>query len=78
MVEVFKTNIKNKKSADFILNRLQDIFPNYKINFDLEDCDNILRVENRKQTIDVYGIMDVVWELGFNIEILPDTMSPVK
>lgn len=45
MVEVFKTNITKKRIAQEIRSYLSDIFPAYDINFDLNDCDNILRVE---------------------------------
>ena len=44
MVEVFKTNVAMPDAArllDILLQRM----PQYKINFDLEDCDRILRVE---------------------------------
>jgi len=44
-VEVFQTNVQNNKTAKFIINLLQNEFPHCKINFDLEDCDKILRIE---------------------------------
>jgi hypothetical protein len=45
MVEVFKTNIRDKMTAHLMTAHLQKHFPGGKINFDLDDCDNILRVE---------------------------------
>jgi len=45
MVEVFKTNVQCTKEAGQLLQKLAVHFPAYKINFDLTDCDNILRVE---------------------------------
>jgi len=45
MVEVFKTNVGNKNQAEQILKALKKNFPRLKINFDLDDCDKILRVE---------------------------------
>lgn len=44
-VEVFKTNVRQKRQARVLLNILAKQFPKFKINFDLEDCDKILRVE---------------------------------
>ena len=44
MVEVFKTNVE-VPDAPRLLNLLLQRMPQYKINFDLEDCDRILRVE---------------------------------
>jgi hypothetical protein len=45
MVEVFKTNVGRQVEARLIIQRLIKCFPGYKINFDLKDCDKILRVE---------------------------------
>mgnify|MGYP001545506339 CR=1 FL=1 len=44
-VEVFKTNVREMYQAHALLDLLQQYFPGSRINFDLEDCDNILRVE---------------------------------
>ena len=49
-VLVFKTSVRNQADIvklSLVLNR---ITKNGKWNFDLEDCDNILRVENPKST----------------------------
>lgn len=46
MVEVFKTNIQRKRAAAKIKMELLLRFPDCKINFDLEDCDRILRIES--------------------------------
>jgi len=37
MVEVFRTNIRTEKEADFILEELQKAFPDCDIEFDEED-----------------------------------------
>ncbi|ELR68006.1 hypothetical protein C900_01269 [Fulvivirga imtechensis AK7] len=47
MIEIFKTNISTKEEADYFAQILNNTLPDYRINFDLEDCDRILRVENR-------------------------------
>jgi hypothetical protein len=47
MVEVYKTNVRYKKHARRLLNVLSKQFPMFSINFDLEDCDKILRVEGK-------------------------------
>lgn len=46
MVEVFKTNIHRRQTAAKIKMELLLLFPNCKINFDLEDSDRILRIES--------------------------------
>jgi len=45
MVEVFKTNVHQKRQAKQVEKHLALEFPQHAINFDLEDCDRILRVE---------------------------------
>lgn len=56
MVEIFKTNVEINTDANAIVSILQRQFPDCKINFDLEDCDRILRIEggrfNPKQIIE--------------------------
>jgi len=46
IVEVFKTNVDCYKEAG-LLTALCKQFPGFRINFDLEDCDRILRVQGK-------------------------------
>ena len=46
MVEVFKTNVQRADQARRIIEMLLSHFPGCAINFDLEDCDKILRVKH--------------------------------
>jgi hypothetical protein len=52
MVEIFKTDVSRKTKAKNILSTLQNEFPHLKINFDLHDCDKILRVEGKIICVD--------------------------
>jgi hypothetical protein len=45
MIEVFKTNVKNKAQAIKIIKILKGNFGYEKVNFDLQDSDRILRIE---------------------------------
>jgi len=45
MVLVFKTSVKNKKSAAKLKPALDNIESVSRWNFDLSDCDKILRIE---------------------------------
>ncbi len=74
MVEVYSTNVKDCKQADFLLTQLGIRFPTYEINFDLEDCDNILRVESVLDMIDVFQVIALLNESGFTAEVLSDTL----
>ncbi|WP_169514451.1 hypothetical protein [Gelidibacter mesophilus] len=46
MIEVFKTNITDKTRAKSVRKEFLVRLPKSYINFDLEDCDRILRIEN--------------------------------
>lgn len=45
MIHVFKTSVRTTKDVDKIRPLLDNLSSNLKWNFDLEDCDNILRIE---------------------------------
>jgi len=68
MIEVFKTNVKETEQAKRIVTVLLEHFPGNKINFDLHDCDKILRVEGK--TFCVEKIMTLLTENGFSCDIL--------
>jgi len=67
-VEVFKTNVSNGRQAAAVLGLLKKHFPDCKINFDLMDCDKILRVEGK--TFSPEAIVTLVRGKGFACEIL--------
>jgi hypothetical protein len=69
MVAVFKTNVLFQKDALQIVDTLEKIMTHAKINFDLEDCDKILRIEGTK-TVKNKDIMNFLKGLGYNCEIL--------
>ena len=68
MVEAFKTNVQKKTQSRMLLCILSEAFPSFKINFDLSDCDKVLRVEG--DDIEAWRIMTLVTEHGFKCEIL--------
>ena len=68
MVEVFKTNVQHRELAEQLASILRDRFALCKINFDLEDCDKILRVEGKK--ICVESIIEILSTHGLECEVL--------
>ena len=68
MVEAFKTNVQKKTQSKMLLSILSEAFPSFKINFDLSDCDKVLRVEG--DNMEAFRIMILVKEFGFTCEIL--------
>ena len=47
MIEVFKTNVNKPAQAEQLVQLIQQTFAGYNANFDLEDCDRILRIKSR-------------------------------
>lgn len=52
MVEVFKTNVNSHNDSEKMLKTLKKKFPLLRINFDLDDCDKILRAEGKNICIE--------------------------
>jgi hypothetical protein len=68
MVEVFKTNVYGTRQSKILLVKLQEHFPACKINFDLEDCDKILRFEGKAFCANC--IMELLEVNGYRCEVL--------
>jgi len=68
MVEVFKTNVERAGEAKILVKKLAKQFPKHKINFDLDDCDKILRVEGKN--ISPLKIITVVNSLNYQCQVL--------
>ncbi len=67
-IEVFKTNVETASDANNIVQLLLQHFPCSRINFDLQDCDKILRVEGKDFCTD--KVMLLVNKNGFLCEVL--------
>lgn len=68
MIEVFKTNVEEARQATNLVVLLLQHFPGSKINFDLHDCDKILRVEG--ENFKAEKVINLVNENGFACNIL--------
>ena len=68
MVEVFKTNVQETEQAELLIDLLRQHFPGSKINFDLDDCDKVLRIEG----IDFItgNVIDALKQQGFMCNLL--------
>jgi hypothetical protein len=51
MIFVFKTSVKTKIQAKKLKPHIDNILPNAKWNFDLEDCDKILRIDSEENVV---------------------------
>lgn len=70
MIEVFKTDIRNKTKAKAILKTLKLSFPTSNFNLDLNDCDKILRTESSDSISQ--QIIEVINNQGFRCEVLDE------
>lgn len=68
MVEIFKTNVTGLDEAATIVSMLQFHLPYCKVNFDLQDCDKILRVKG--ENICITTIIELLQSCGFSCSLL--------
>jgi hypothetical protein len=76
MVEVFKTDVADPEQAQWLVDQIERNFTNCKVNFDLDDCDRILRVVfEEKMQSDL--LIDLLKDAGCIAEVLPDTIQTI-
>ncbi len=69
-VAVFRTDISDQETAQMVCAILSHCFPDYQINFDLEDCDRILRVASLHEPVQTNAILAKVAGTGNEIDLL--------
>jgi hypothetical protein len=67
-VEVFRTNVHQHHQALMLVALLTEQFPLWRINFDLHDCDKILRIEG--EDIVPHSIVRIIAAKGYQCGIL--------
>ncbi len=68
MIEIFKTTVQSAADADVLLALLRGENSSLEVNFDLEYCDNILRVKGAQFCIP--AIMQLLVSRGFECSLL--------
>ena len=76
-VEVFKTNIADPERAQWLVDQIERNFASCKVNFDLDDCDRILRVVFEEK-IQPAMLIDLLKNAGCTAEVLPDTIQTIE
>lgn len=76
MIEVFKTDVANCDDAKRLIHELHENFNEHLANFDLEDCDLILRIECANGSVNAESIIKFLKERGFEAEVLSDDLEP--
>ncbi len=70
-IEIFKTDVADLVRAHKATEAIVQKFAGYKANFDLNDCDHILRVVSYHEEIHSLAIIETMNSMGFFAEILP-------
>jgi hypothetical protein len=63
MIYVFKTSVDTKSKLELATTKLQELLADTQWNFDLEDCDNILRIDSETEITELVlnnGIFDCI------------------
>ena len=68
MILVFKTTVNSNQKASKIKPYIDRLSPIQNWNFDLEDCDNILRIDSSANIAEL--VIAEVKKLGFDCEEL--------
>ena len=59
MIYVFKTTVKTKTQVRQLKPHIDKVLPDVKWNFDLQDCDRILRIESEKDnTVEIIALLN--------------------
>lgn len=70
MIYVFKTSVSKIHEADALRPILDRGLPNSKWNFDIEDCDHILRVDSENEIAKI--AINILQENGYACEELSE------
>lgn len=68
MISVFKTTVADRKGIKKIKPFLDELIPGSGWNFDLKDCDKILRINSKEAP--AYKIIELLRSNGFDCEEL--------
>lgn len=60
MIYVFKTSVSTKDQVNTLKPYINKVLPNEKWNFDLEDCDRILRIDSEENIVPkIVGLLNI-------------------
>ena len=78
MVEVFKTDVHDPGQAQMLTHEIHHQFADYRANFDLDDCDKILRVQSATGLVRSTLLIGLLNDFGFRAELLSDETPVLK
>ena len=71
MIGVYKTDVADASEARMLLDEIRRKLPDSNPSFDLEDCDNVLRIEYRSPKTNKRKLTLIFERLGYQLEPLP-------
>ena len=74
MIEVLKTDVRDPEDANKLILEIDSSFPGCTANFDLTDCDRILRIEH-PPTVDPFLFIELLGRFGYQAEVLSDKLT---
>lgn len=78
MVEVFRTTVTDHDLAARLVDQIQETFGSYSANFDLDDCDKVLRVANPSGRVESTLLIHFLRGEGIRAEILSDEVPSLS
>jgi hypothetical protein len=69
-IKIYKTDIVERTVANSVTEDILSRLGNYEVSFDLEDCDNVLRIENLNGPVNEPALKRIVENHGHKIESL--------
>ncbi len=72
IVKVFKTDVQDQLVARQIVLFLKQTFSYWRINFDLDDCDRILRIESQQGAVEEGEVQLLIARYGHRCEPLQE------
>lgn len=67
-IGVYRTNVESRTEAKLILKAIYRLLPGCNPSFDLDDCDNVLRVESPYHGINESTISAILKKYGYHME----------
>lgn len=77
MVEIFKTDVEKQSQARLLVDLICLAFSGYRASFDLEDCDNVLRVNCEGAEVCRTSVIGLLQSFGYEAAVLEDSYSEI-
>ncbi len=69
-IKVYKTDVQTHTIARYLTQSIYQEFPHSDVSFDLEDCDNVLRIESLNGKVNEKRLRKIFENNGYHLESL--------